>query len=120
MHNNLLSPQFNCRHDLFRKQRSPSFRTKRVPSVQEALAHSQPFAKPSRTDSPKSTQEIRRKKSQLDNNPSSSKKKPNSQTKEIFVEIQDLKDEYKELKEAYKVLVQERVSHVQELKELRD
>ena len=85
MQHNLLSPQFSCKNDLFRKQRSPSFRTKRVPSVTDALAHSQPHPKPSRGDSPKSTQEIRRKKSQLDNAPSSSKKKPSSQTKEIFV-----------------------------------
>ena len=114
----MLSPQFSHKHqELFRKQRSPSFRTKRVPSVQEVFLNQYQH----RTDSPKSTQEVRRKKSQIENGPShSAKKKNSSQTKEIFMEIQDLKEEYRELKEAYKGLVQERVRHVEELKDLRD
>lgn len=103
------SPQYSnsSKADLFAKQRSPSLRTKRVPSMQECL--SSQHLKLSKGDSPS---EIRRRKSQHDSNNlngSNGKKRnkmANNCTQDLISSIQDLKDEYKALREAYKELIQ--------------
>ena len=132
----LLSPQFatSGKHDLFSKQRSPSFRNKRVPSVQEHCPASHSHAlKASKQDSPSQfSEEIKRRRSEyLNSNQlvhSSSKKKSKTQIKNdkndtnsqnIINSIQDLKDEYRTLREAYKGLIQEKVQHSQEMQTLK-
>ncbi len=61
-----LSPQHNnIKHDLFTKQRSPSFRTKRIPSVQDQHLGSSNHLKVIKPDSPsKLSEEIKRRRSQ--------------------------------------------------------
>lgn len=100
----LQSPQYSSssKTDLFSKHRSPSFRNKRIPSVQEPfLCHSNQQLKHSKNDNSPSkfSEEVKRRKSQhLDShnlNSSNGKKKckvSNNSTRDLMTSIQDLKD----------------------------
>ena len=118
----LLSPQnsHSSRPELF-KQRSPSFRTKRIPSLQDPYIYSSnQNLKVCKPDSPSS--EIKRRKSQyVESNQGSSSGQKRRQktgnsvqianTQNIISSIQDLKEEYQTLREAYKALIQERLQN---------
>ena len=102
----LLSPQFSNsgKQDLFTKQRSPSFRNKRIPSVQEhLLCASNHNLKTSKQESPsKFSEDIKRRKSHyVDSNHlsnSGNKRKGKGQAvqdqnaQNIINSIQDLKE----------------------------
>jgi predicted metal-dependent hydrolase len=128
------SPQFSTsgKHDLFHKQRSPSFRSKRIPSVQEhLLCSSNQNIKTCKQDSPsKLSEEIKRRRShyaesnQLSH--SGNKKKARGQSKNdtnaqnIINSIHDLKEEYRTLREAYKGLIGEKVKQCEEMAKLKE
>ena len=99
--NMIQSPQYSNsgKADLFSKHRSPSFRNKRIPSVQDnVLCFSSHNIKCIKNDSPsKHSEEIRRRKSQVDshqlNNSNGKKKSKNIScgNKDLLTSIQDLK-----------------------------
>lgn len=130
--NNLLSPQYSNsnKQELF-KNRSPSFRNKRIPSVQDPyLCYSNQNLKGSKQDSPsKCSQEIKRRKShyldsnQLSNSTNKKRQKghivQHTDTQNIINSIQDLKEQYRALRQAYKDLIQEKVKNNEEMAQLK-
>lgn len=118
---NINSPQFSNSSKIdISAHLSPSFRNKRVPSVQEiySSSHWNRVNSYKKLDSPSKLSDKKRKRSQ--NSLHKNKGKNNQSMQNIATEMNFLRDEYKTLKEAYHSLIQEKLKNTEEVRALKE